>query len=117
MHIVILVHLLYPKRPLKDYMYWGDELTSVTIRTHIFDQSEAEKLSQIHTQTDRESTYCQALLYEQRLQKSKLSIKFKKIFIRVAQIDILFESVTQKVKAKLSFGHNVVILSYSRLNF
>ena len=65
MHIVILVHLLYPKRPLKDYIYWGDELTSVTIRTHIFDQSEAEKLSH----TDTESTYCQALLYEQRLQK------------------------------------------------
>ena len=39
-----------------------------------FDQSEAEKLSQIHThtetQTHTESTYCQALLSEQRLQKS-----------------------------------------------
>ena len=30
-----------------------------------FDQSEAEKLSQTHTK----STYCQALLFEQRLQK------------------------------------------------
>ena len=39
----------------------------------IFDQSEAEKLSQTDRQTDghtdRKSTYCQALLYEQRLQK------------------------------------------------
>ena len=34
----------------------------------IFDQSEAQKLSHIDTQT--ESTYCQTLLYEQRLQKS-----------------------------------------------
>ena len=38
----------------------------------IFDQSEAYKSSQIHTHTphtNRESTYSQALLYEQRLQK------------------------------------------------
>ena len=35
----------------------------------IFDQTEAYKFSQIHKQTDRESTYYQALLYEQRLQK------------------------------------------------
>ena len=40
--------------------FGGDELTC-------FNQSEAKKLSQIHTNT--ESTYCQALLYEQRLQK------------------------------------------------
>ena len=33
---MILVHLLYPKRPLKDYIYRGDKLTSATIRTHIF---------------------------------------------------------------------------------
>ena len=36
----------------------------------IFDQSEAKKLSlshtHTHTQTGRESTYCQALLYEQQ---------------------------------------------------
>ena len=34
-----------------------------------FDQSEAEKLSQTHRYIHGESTYCQALLYEQRLQK------------------------------------------------
>ena len=39
-------------------------------RSPNFDQSEALKLSQIHRYTDRESTYCQALLYEQRLQKT-----------------------------------------------
>ena len=38
------------------------------------DQSEAKKLSYTYTQTDRESTYCQALLYEQRLQKNVLSL-------------------------------------------
>ena len=35
----------------------------------IFDQSEAEKLAR--TNSDRESTYCQALLYGEGLQKLK----------------------------------------------
>ena len=39
-------------------------------RSPNFDQSEAEKLSHTDTHTHTESTYCQALLSEQRLQKS-----------------------------------------------
>ena len=42
-------------------------------RSPNFDQSEALKLSQTDRQIHRESTYCQALLYEQRLQKSLLN--------------------------------------------
>ena len=38
-------------------------------RSPNFDQSEVEKLSQTDRQIHRESTYCQALLYEQSLQK------------------------------------------------
>ena len=53
------------------------EVSRRRARSPNFDQSEALKLSQIHrytdtytdTHTEGESTYCQALLYEQRLQK------------------------------------------------
>ena len=38
----------------------------------IFDQLEAEKLSHTNSLTNTESTYCQALLYEQRRQKMTL---------------------------------------------
>ena len=48
------------------YNVWQCRVTSPT-----FDKSEAEKLSHTHRHTHTESTYCQALLYEQRLQKWK----------------------------------------------
>ena len=49
-------------------------------------------------------------IWEYGIKRETLASKLKKIFIRVAQIDILFESVTQKVKVKLlvagqSFRH------------
>ena len=45
------------------------EVSRRRARSPNFDQSEALKLSQTDRYTHRESTYCQALLYEQRLQK------------------------------------------------
>ena len=41
-----------------------------------FNQSEADKLSHTNSMTNRESIYCKALLYEQRLQKSNTTYYF-----------------------------------------
>ena len=109
MHIVILIHLLYPKRPLKDYIYWGDELTSVTIRTHIFWGDELtcvtirtysfrpirgrEIIS--HKLTDQltdKLTQNQPLHYEQRLQKQNRK-KMTLFHIILFSLSYLFYSI------------------------
>ena len=49
-------------------------------RSPNFDQSEAEKLSQTDTHTHRESTYCQALLYEQSSACKKYPIGYQVLY-------------------------------------